>query len=916
MLRIAKILFSFFPVILVACLFLGCSEDKKVNIPPPVEPYLKIETGLLPLSSHGERAELVFSTNESWDIVTETEDKEKDWYRVLPLSGDAGDDIRVTVEVDSNNAYTDRTFSLVLKSESLDERIEVRQLKKNVILLGENRYEISFEEQTLTVEVRSNVSYLVEIGAGADWMREEARLHSGGLNRSSHCFRISQNESESARTGVIVFTDPSSALSDELFVVQLGWEDPTPELTALKSIYESAGGPGWTHRDNWCSDAPLSDWYGVETDADGHVTGLRLSRNNLSGIISEKISQLIYLQHLDLSWNDLRGEISTNVNGHMRSALDDLLELETIDFSHNRFEGFLPDNWYKFEKLHYLNLSFNQIKSWMSTLWDPMFTNGRTVDLILNNNYLYGEIPAAIQNHPEWNRLALQMIRQNRTGNGGLHYDKAVYLPDFTFTDLSDGSERSIREVYSNSKLTMLLHWDPLQSSSGEFISTTVRRLHTLFGGQGFSVVGITPEGDEYREAARRYIREHNITWAAVTDYRDAEGRRLVLPDYPYPSYLLIDGSGKLQMDMFNGQYIPPQPNLGGSSVMDLLTFIHADYVNRFFKDLFGESSYESRDYTMDKQYETLQRSSKGSGIDIVFIGDAFTDIDIETGFYRDVMKFALESFFSIEPAKTYRDYFNAYMVYAVSRKAYIGDDRDQTALGTVKDETNGIDNRLDILRDYINLPLVGEHIPYPSIVVNDNNSGLTFMKGTGVINSNYSFSGYPYGECGILKSTVIHESVGHGFGLLADEYIDGRFGEEIPESNKNRLKLDQAKGLALNVSLTNDPKSVYWSHLIGHPRYPYVSLYEGGYYYGKGVWRSEYESVMRTSGEYLYFNAISRELIVKRILELSGEGYSFEKFLEKDSDEGRPGGGSSGFGLFRSKGNGYVHHPPIVMDE
>ena len=318
----------------------------------------------------------------------------------------------------------------------------------------------------------------------------------------------------------------------------------------------------------------------------------------------------------------------------------------------------------------------------------------------------------------------------------------------------------------------------------------------------------------------------------------------------------------------------------------------------------------------MDKQYETLQRSSKGSGIDIVFIGDAFTDIDIETGFYRDVMKFALESFFSIEPAKTYRDYFNAYMVYAVSRKAYIGDDRDQTALGTVKDETNGIDNRLDILRDYINLPLVGEHIPYPSIVVNDNNSGLTFMKGTGVINSNYSFSGYPYGECGILKSTVIHESVGHGFGLLADEYIDGRFGEEIPESNKNRLKLDQAKGLALNVSLTNDPKSVYWSHLIGHPRYPYVSLYEGGYYYGKGVWRSEYESVMRTSGEYLYFNAISRELIVKRILELSGEGYSFEKFLEKDSDEGRPGGGSSGFGLFRSKGNGYVHHPPIVMDE
>lgn len=189
-------------------------------------------------------------------------------------------------------------------------------------------------------------------------------------------------------------------------------------------------------------------------------------------------------------------------------------------------------------------------------------------------------------------------------------------------------------------------------------------------------------------------------------------------------------------------------------------------------------------------------------------------------------------------------------------------------------------------------------------------------MQGAGIISSNYSFSGYAPGVLVDLKNTLIHESVGHGFGLLADEYMDGWVSEEIPESRKNRLKLDQAKGLALNVSLTDDPKSVYWSHLIGHPRYPYVSLYEGGYYYGKGVWRSEYESIMRSHQDYLYFNAISRELLVKRILELSGEGYSFEKFLQKDSDEGRPVRNSLTLRSFRMNPTGWVHHPPILIDE
>ena len=910
--RITENILSILSTFLFVCFLWSCSEDKKEEIlPPPVEPCLTVKADLYPLNAQGDSTELVFTTNESWNIVTETEEEKRDWYRVYPLSGDAGEDIRVNVQVDSNLSYSDRNFVILLKSESLEERIEVRQLKQNVILLGGNHYEVTFEEQTLTVEVRSNVDYRVEIGEGSDWIIETPGSRSEELKRREHVFRIANNLQESARTGLIFFRDLSSSLSDELTLIQSGWEDPDPERTALVSIYESSGGDSWTRNDNWCSDKPLSDWYGVETDASGHVTALRLSHNNLSGTISEKISKLTGLQHLDLSWNDLGGEIKD------LDFFSNLTELETINLSRNHFSGELwPPNWSKLNRLKMLNLSFNQIKAVIFPVrwWSCMIEDGRMVDLILNGNYLYGDIPKSIQDHPDWNRLALQMIRQN-PGGARLDYDKDIYLPDFTFTDLSDGSEHSIREVYSANKLTMLLHWDPLQESSGDFISTIVRRFHTLFRGQGFTVIGITPEGEEYREAAKRYIREQGISWTAVTDYRDSDGRRIILPDYPYPSYQLVDGSGKLRVDMFNGQYSPPPPNLEESLSMDIFSLAHTDYLNRFCWDIFGESTYESVDYRMDKQYETLQRASKGRGIDIVLLGDAFTDIDIATGYYHNVMEFVMESFFSIEPTKTYRDYFNVHMVYAVSRRTCVGDDPTQTALGTVWDKVNGVTNRLIQLPDYVYIPVSRGVIPYPSIIVNGKKTGFALVEGTGIIKPNYAFSCYLCGGLDYLKYLILHESVGHGFGLLGDEYVD-YIDQELPESNKNRLKLDQAKGLCLNLSLTNDSQSVYWSHLIGHPRYPYVGVYEGGYKYDKGVWRSELVSLMSTLLTDLYFNAISRELLVKRILELSGEGYSFDKFLQKDSDEGRPTGGSLSLSPFRSKSIDWVDRLSVGPDE
>ena len=110
-----------------------------------------------------------------------------------------------------------------------------------------------------------------------------------------------------------------------------------------------------------------------------------------------------------------------------------------------------------------------------------------------------------------------------------------------------------------------------------------------------------------------------------------------------------------------------------------------------------------------------------------------------------------------------------------------------------------------------------------------------------------------------------------------------------------------------LNVSSTNNPEVVPWSHLIGHPHYPGIGLYEGGYMYQWGVWRSETSGIMRNS-RLGYFNTFCRELIVRQILTLAGEEYTFEKFLEKDILPER----TSYTPKHTLMDMEYVHRPPI----
>ena len=83
----------------------------------------------------------------------------------------------------------------------------------------------------------------------------------------------------------------------------------SPDRASLVALYEAANGDGWTNARNWASDRPLSEWFGVEADADGRVTRLFLGDNGLEGRIPPEIGDLSRLTDLQLNQDAITGPI-------------------------------------------------------------------------------------------------------------------------------------------------------------------------------------------------------------------------------------------------------------------------------------------------------------------------------------------------------------------------------------------------------------------------------------------------------------------------------------------------------------------------------------------------------------------------------------------------------------------------------
>ena len=286
-----------------------------------------------------------------------------------------------------------------------------------------------------------------------------------------------------------------------------------------------------------------------------------------------------------------------------------------------------------------------------------------------------------------------------------------------------------------------------------------------------------------------------------------------------------------------------------------------------------------------------LQEASAGApySVPIFLVGDGYNADDIASGKYLQDMREQMEHLFSVEPYKTYRNYFTVSTAIACSPESgtnepmkfkpenYWDSEADDIvwryALAHGKDISEAREAYTTIL------VLYNTEVPIHRTDISDNNGRAVSWMGK-------STDSYPFDQRGY----ILHELGGTAFAKLGPEGVSHfNFMRDCSCSGCNMTNTYnnmRSKGWYQNVSTSAKISEVPWSHYIFHEKYaPYVDIYEGALNHSRSTYRSENMSVMGNT--YIpYYNTISREIIVRRIMECAGLTFSMEDFLAKDKIE------------------------------
>ena len=188
----------------------------------------------------------------------------------------------------------------------------------------------------------------------------------------------------------------SDSEDDKIYAYHMAQAEFAADREALVALYNATGGANWTNKTNWLTNAPIGQWHGVTTDANGRVTDLSLGENRLTGRIPTELGSLTNLTELSL-WGD-------ELTGGIPAELGRLTNLTVLDLSENQLSGEIPAELGSLPNLEDLSLWDNELTGGIPAELGRL-TNVTVLDL--SENQLTGETPAELGSLPNLEDLSL-----------------------------------------------------------------------------------------------------------------------------------------------------------------------------------------------------------------------------------------------------------------------------------------------------------------------------------------------------------------------------------------------------------------------------------------------------------------------------------------------------------------------------
>ena len=301
-----------------------------------------------------------------------------------------------------------------------------------------------------------------------------------------------------------------------------------------------------------------------------------------------------------------------------------------------------------------------------------------------------------------------------------------------------------------------------------------------------------------------------------------------------------------------------------------------------------------------DGTVSVYQKETAGASkpVHLIFMGDGFIEEDYaEGGVFDKAVEQAVEALFSVEPYTSYRNYFrvSTVAVYSQERGATVQEDmstvKAQQRITAFESVLQG-GNTTDIGCNYEKVFEYALTVPgIDAAVLNDAAIFLIINVDAYAGTCMIDYLGRSVAMCpmhkGYFGSIISHEGGGHGFGRLLDEYR--YYNDRIPDDQKSIIeewrKYDPY--FSYNIDLTGDREAVHWAHYFKRSGYKAVDMFEGAYFYNFGAWRPEVISCMEDNRAY--YNAPSREAVVRRIMKASGSSFNLETFVKNDKIKADP---------------------------